>query len=137
MHNFRHRFRLSLGSRILFAALILLLSFVFVTKVFANEESERLKIAYLLNAIGSSDLVFISNGLEYTGKEAMDHLQEKMDSTGGRIHTAEEFIAYIGSESSTTGIPYHVRLADGTVIKSETWLRGVLARMKEAKDNPH
>jgi len=111
-------------------AAIVILSCAFSAKAFAGQISEHEKIAYLLNAIGSSDLVFIRNKTEYTGAEAKAHLQEKMDSAGDVIRTAEDFIDYIASESLTTGIPYYVRLADGTQVESGIWLRGKLAKMK-------
>jgi len=114
----------------LFVAFIVLLFLSPGTKSFANQESENHKIAYLLHAIGSSDLVFIRNDAEYTGEEAQAHLQEKMDSTEGLIHTVEDFINYIASESSVTGISYYVRLADGTQVEAGIWLRGKLADMK-------
>jgi len=99
------------------------------TTAFA-QESEHDKITYMLNVIGSSRLTFIRNGNEYDGKEAKEHLQEKIDLLGNRIHTAEDFILYIGSKSLVTGAPYSVRLVDGTEIKADIWLRDQLAGMK-------
>jgi len=130
MKNSRYLFRNSLLVRTFFVAIIVILSFSSATKVFANPESEHYKIDYLLNMIGSSDLVFIRNYTEYTGKEAQTHLREKMDYTGDSVHTAEDFINYIGSESSATGTPYYVRLANGTQIESGIWLRSKLAELK-------
>ncbi|MDR3424100.1 MAG: DUF5329 family protein [Alphaproteobacteria bacterium] len=100
------------------------------TSAIANQESEHYKIVYLLNVIGTSDLVFIRNGVEYTGEEAKAHLQEKLDFVGDHIRTAEDFINYIASESSVTGVSYYVRLADGKQMEAGIWLRGELAKMK-------
>jgi hypothetical protein len=72
---------------------------------FVSQESEQDKITYLLNVIGTSDLVFIRNGSEYSGGETNEHLQQKMDSAGIFIHTAEDFIHYIASGSSINGTP--------------------------------
>jgi len=130
MRSFRHPFRNTLLLRTLFIAGIIILSFAFGANALAGQTSEHDKIAYLLNAIGSSDLVFIRNETEYTGAEAKAHLQEKMDYAGSLIHTAEDFIDYIASESLTTGTPYYVRLADGTQVESGIWLRSKLAKMK-------
>jgi len=130
MRGFRYLFRNAWLLRTLFMAGAIILSFAFGANALAGQTSEQDKIAYLLNVIGSSNLVFIRNETEYTGTEAKAHLQEKMDSAGGLIHTAQDFIDYIASESLTTGIPYYVRLADGTQVESGIWLRGKLANMK-------
>jgi hypothetical protein len=111
-------------------AVILVLSFSLGASAQTDQEAERYKIAYLMNAIGSSDLVFIRNGAEYTGGEAKSHLQDKLDIVGVRVHTAEDFIVYVGSTSNETGLPYYVRLADGTQMESGTWLRIKLAEIK-------
>ena len=121
--------------RVLLVAVIIILSFAFGTKAFADRESEHDKIVYLLNTVGSSDLVFIRNGAEHNGKEAKAHLQQKLDTVGFLIHTAEDFINYIGSASSITGTPYYVRLADGTQMKAGDWMRVVLVGMNEKKDS--
>jgi len=84
----------------------------------------------LLAAVGSSDLVFIREGGEYSGKEAKAHLQTKLAFAGWRVHTAEDFITYIASKSSINGRPYYVRLTDGTQMEAETWLRSKLANLK-------
>jgi hypothetical protein len=130
MKNHNQRFRSALAPRVLLAAAIVLFSCAFGTKVFADPEFEHSKIVYLLDAIGSSDLEFIRNGVEYTGKEAKAHLEEKMAFVNGRIRTAEDFINYIASESSVTGISYYVQSADGSQIEAGIWLRRQLAAMK-------
>ncbi len=103
-------------------------SFLFGMLAFADAPSEQAKIAYLLDAVASSDVVFIRNGSEYTGTQARDHLKVKLDAAGGSILTAEDFITYIASASSVTGSPYRVRMKDGTQLEAEQWLRAALAR---------
>ena len=124
----------SFGTRCLscavLVAVILVLSFSLGVSAQPDQEAERYKIAYLMNAIGASDLVFIRNGAEYTGEEAKSHLQDKLDIAGFRVHTAEDFIVYIGSISNETGLPYYIRLADGTQMESGIWLRIKLAEIK-------
>jgi hypothetical protein len=122
--------RYAIRPHVLFVAVIILLSFACGAKAVSNEEVEHNKIMYLLDTIASSDLVFIRNGVEYNGKEARDHLQEKMDDAGDSIHTAEDFINDIGSESSTTGLSYYVRFADGTQVEAGIWLHNKLAEIK-------
>ena len=99
-------------------------------KAFAYPHSEQYKIAYLMDEIGSSNLVFVRNEVEYNGEQAKAHLQHKMDSAGGLIVTADDFINYIASESLTSGTPYYVQLDDGTRIESGIWLRAKLAEIK-------
>jgi hypothetical protein len=95
----------------------------------AAQPSEQDKIAYLLEAVGSSNLVFIRNGLEYSGADARKHLQRKLDYLRSRIHTVDDFINFVASKSSVTGIPYYVKFADGTRLEASVWLRDKLARM--------
>jgi hypothetical protein len=127
--NNSRRCLLRILPRVVCVAVIVLL-FGLGTRALADQESEYYKIVYLLNAVGSSNLVFIRNGAEYNCKEAQAHLQEKLDSSGNLIRTADDFIAYIASKSLITGEPYQVRLADGTQVNAEIWLRDKLAEMK-------
>jgi len=88
--------------------------------------SERDRIEQLLSSMESSTLVFIRNGKEYPGAEAADHLRRKWKAAGDRVRTAEQFIEHLASRSSISGSAYRVRLADGTVMNSGTWLTGRL-----------
>jgi hypothetical protein len=118
------------SSRIFLSIFAILLCFLFSLSAFAYPPSEGDKIAYLLNEIGSSNLVFIRNGNEYTAEEVKLHLQSKMEHEKNSIPTVEDFINLIGSEFSITGIYYYVRLADGTQVESTVWLRQKLAEMR-------
>ncbi|MGB9152922.1 MAG: DUF5329 family protein [Alphaproteobacteria bacterium] len=108
----------------------LTLTLVLPTKARADWREEQYKITYLLNVVRSSDLVFIRNGVEYPGKTAEAFLEKKMAMVGMRVHTAEDFIHYVASSSSTTETPYYVRFADGTQIEAGLWLQGQLDEMK-------
>jgi hypothetical protein len=130
MQNFGKLYKAALSARILLALLLIALPFSFGGKTLASQLTEQNKIDYLLTATGSSDLVFIREGREYSGKEAETHLQKKLAMTGWRVHTADDFITYVASKSSMTGRPYYVRLTDGTEMESETWLRSKLAELK-------
>ena len=136
MSGLLYHFRKGIFPRTLMVAALFLLSLSLAPKSLADQESEQYKISYMLNALGASDLVFIRNGAEYTGQEAKDHLEKKLVLADGLVRTAEDFINYIGSESSMTGIPYHVRFADGTQIKAALWLRGILVGMKSDEVKP-
>jgi hypothetical protein len=130
MQRFHYSFGKVLISHVLFVAAVIILLLSFEAKAFPDRATEHSKIVYLLDAISSSNLVFIRNGAEYNGEEARAHLQDKLDVAGDRILTAEDFINYIASESLITGMPYMVRLADGTQMEAGVWLRNRLAEIK-------
>ena len=94
---------------------------------------EQQKIAALLEVIKASDVTFIRNGSEYTGAEAYDHLKGKMKSAQNsgmapqqEEWTAEFFIENIASRSYISKKPYLVRLKNGEVMETGTWLRDKL-----------
>jgi hypothetical protein len=72
--------------------------------------------------------VFIRNGVEYDAKAAADHLRLKLKAAGDRVKTAEDFIRLCASRSSVTGWAYRIRLADGTVLETETFFLNVLKK---------
>lgn len=88
---------------------------------------EQAKINYLLHEIGVCQCKFVRNGSEYSGGEAVDHLNGKLEKAGDKIKTADDFIAHIASESSATGKPYMIKLSDGTQIPTKTWLSDKLS----------
>ncbi len=88
--------------------------------------SETERIESLLKAIEESKLVFIRNGSEHDGPAAAAHLRRKLRAADDRVRTAREFIDGIATKSSTTGEPYQVRLADGTVSDLAPWLEAQL-----------
>ncbi|HSV96914.1 MAG TPA: DUF5329 domain-containing protein [Spirochaetota bacterium] len=90
---------------------------------------ERGRIHSLLNALERSGFAFIRNGASYTAREARAHLKMKLDRAGGRVKTAEQFIDYCATRSSSTGRPYLVRLPDGSTVEAGKWLRTRLAEI--------
>lgn len=110
--------------------LILLTLLCIGTTAYAKPVSENEKIAELLNAIGTSQVTFIRSGKEYTGAQAKDHLQMKLENAGARVTTADDFITYIASKSSLSGKPYYIRLSDNTTQEAEKWLHERLAEIE-------
>jgi hypothetical protein len=106
-----------------------------------NGVTERDKIESLLAQVEAAEgLVFIRNGVEYSGKEAATHLRAKFSAAGSEIATAEEFIARIASRSSTTNEPYRVRRPDGTEVSAGDYLRSELKEIDDedsSGDNRH
>ena len=89
------------------------------------------EIDALIGAMQKLDgAVFIRNGAEHTALEASDHLRSKLKASGGRVHTAEDFIEGIASKSSMTGNPYSIRLRDGKTVDAGDWFRARLAGLR-------
>lgn len=73
---------------------------------------------------------FIRNGTEYTCTEAARFLRGKMDSMGGEVTSAREFIDRIATKSSMSGRPYHVQFSDGQSIPAAQFLGEELKRLE-------
>ena len=89
--------------------------------------------ALIRRVAAARGVIFIRNGSEYTAAEAAKHLRRKLDASKGRIRTPEAFIDKLGSRSSMSGKPYRVRLPDGRVLDSATWLNGLLADIRAGR----
>lgn len=93
--------------------------------VAAQPGDEPDAIARLLDRVAAVDVTFLREGEAYDGKAAADHLRRKLRAAGPSIQTVDQFIARIGTRSSTTGHPYRVRLRDGTELDAASWLRSL------------
>ena len=87
-------------------------------------ESEKLAttINYLLSFVENSDCTFIRNEKAHTAKEAVAHMRRKYGHFKDEINTPEEFIRLAASKSIMSGKPYMVRIKNGKLMKSETWM---------------
>ncbi len=91
---------------------------------------EQSRIERLIRFVESQkDMKFIRNGSEYSCAEAAKFLRGKLESMGGEVTTAREFIERIASKSSMSGQPYHVKFADGRLIPAAQFLADELKRM--------
>ena len=92
---------------------------------------EQLRIDKLIRFIENHhDMKFIRNGREYTCDEAAKFLRGKLESMGSEVTTAREFIERIGTKSSMSGIPYHVKFANGKMMPAAQFLSDELKRME-------
>ncbi|MHC4535906.1 MAG: DUF5329 family protein [Planctomycetota bacterium] len=91
------------------------------------------EIEQLLKIIESSGVTFIRNGKEATSSEAAAHLRNKWRNASLKITTTEGFIERIASRSSVTSQRYQVKLVNGTVVDSGTWLRQQLRDVDQEK----
>jgi hypothetical protein len=97
---------------------------------------EQARIEYLLSVVASlHDAEFIRNGKAYDSRAAADHLRTKLRAAGSRVQTAEDFIRYCAAESSVSGRPYEIRLADGRVLLAADFLTQELREFDTAHDS--
>lgn len=110
---------------------ISLISFGFLQAQSKHILTETDKIKFLLTELGKSDakLKFIRNGEEFSGQEAREHMQKKLDYAGNKIKTVNDFIDQIATKSYLTGNTYYVKLPNGTKIESAKWLRETLKKL--------
>ena len=104
------------------AACIVTASFC-LTAIAANQQTEQEKIEAALVRIEKSDLTFIRNGSEHTGKEASDHMRSKLKQAGDSVKTFDDFVTKVATKSSLSGKPYLVKLKDGKTQELAGWLR--------------
>jgi len=91
---------------------------------------EQSRIERLIRFVESQkDMKFIRNGTEYSCAEAAKFMRGKLESMGGDVSTAREFIERIATKSSMSGEPYHVKLADGRLVPAAQFLTEELKRM--------
>jgi len=92
---------------------------------------EQSRIERLIHFVETQkDMKFIRNGTEYTCAEAAKFLRGKLETMGGEVTTAREFIERIATKSSMSGQPYHVKFADGKLIPAAQFLGDELKRME-------
>lgn len=92
--------------------------------------TEQQKINLIYQEIRTTRAIFIRNGIEYDAEKAVAHLKRKHDYAGDRIKTARQFIKYLATESSMTGIPYKIKFPDGKIVESGPYLLQVLKRIE-------
>jgi hypothetical protein len=88
-------------------------------------------IASLLSVIEQSGCTFVRNGKQYDSLEARRHIEKKYTfyKNKKQIATAEDFIRYSATKSSSTGRPYRV-LCDGADMASADWLSAELDKLR-------
>jgi hypothetical protein len=96
----------------------------------ADDAAAKNEIDHLLNFVGASSCTFVRNGTEYPADKAREHLASKYRFVGARISTADDFIKYLGTGSSMSGEPYHVKCGKADLL-SGAWLSDELARYRK------
>jgi hypothetical protein len=102
--------------------------------LFAAPTPEPVKheVAALLDRLQASGCQFERNGTWYSGKEARNHLLQKLDylESHTSLTSTEQFINQAASQSSMSGKPYHVRCGQAAAVPSRDWLGTELAAMR-------
>jgi hypothetical protein len=104
-------------------AFLLLVSF---TPASASEPDpqEAGKIRYLISSVETlQGATFIRNGTEHSPRDAAEHLRMKLKKAGKRVRTAEDFIKLCASRSFLSGEPYLIKYDNGSVVRTEAFLR--------------
>ena len=114
-----------------FAPYLLFLSSI-ILPVFADENAKdgdlEKKINWLIDRIEKSNLTFIRNDVEYNSKDAVAHLRKKYAHVKDKVHSIEDFVNYVASQSYTTGKPYLLKNEKGEVVKAKDWLLSVFKK---------
>jgi hypothetical protein len=113
--------------RSVLAAAISMLAMVTQAAPPAHEQGRIERLIHFVES--QKDMKFIRNGSEYSCAEAAKFLRGKLESMGGEVTTAREFIERIASKSSMSGQPYHVKFADGRLMPAALFLAEELKRM--------
>jgi hypothetical protein len=87
-------------------------------------------IAYLLQHVTQSNLIFIRNGVMHSPKEAAEHMRRKYEYFKKKIRTPEDFIRLCSSMSTVTGRPYQVKLPDGRLLRTDQWMLSALSQYR-------
>ena len=112
--------------------LTLLLCFVVVPFGHADDVMKS-EIDYILNAVASSDCVFIRNGKKHGSEAAKEHLNLKRRRGKRYFSSADEFIENLASSSSWSGKPYYIRCPDQEQQAAKVWFKEVLAEYRSTR----
>ena len=125
------------------AALIVLISTLFLADTDLRAEDVPPEIDYLLTAVGNSDCAFIRNGKRHDAEDAEDHLRMKYRRGKRHATTTEDFIERLASKSSMSRKLYHIDCPGQDLMPSGEWLSkrlaeclgGVLKKLREPDSN--
>ncbi|MEO8044647.1 MAG: DUF5329 family protein [Spartobacteria bacterium] len=114
-----------------FTALVVALALSIVPAALAAESLDQ-TINYLLEYIAESDAVFIRNGSNHTGPEAVEHIKAKYEHFKKEVKTPEDFIRLSASKSLLSGKPYLVHPKGGKEQLMSEWLTEALKEHRAA-----
>ena len=88
------------------------------------------EIDHLLDFVAASKCTFVRAGERFDSAAARDHLAMKYRFTKFRLSTADEFVQYLATSSSTTGEPYMV-ICNQKERPAGAWLTDELHRFRK------
>lgn len=93
----------------------------------------RAEVEALLGRLQASGCQFKRNGTWYSGAEAKDHLQRKLEYLEKKdmVRSAEQFIEQGATASSSSGRAYIVRCGAAAPVESKTWLGAELKAIRQ------
>ena len=112
-----------------------LLSFCCLICWFAANANET-EIQHLIDFVKNTPCTYVRNGSEYSGKEAVEHIQRKYRYFEDEIQTTEDFIRLSATQSTMSGKAYQVR-CNGQTQPSAQWLLEELARFRKSQSVTH
>jgi hypothetical protein len=112
-----------------FVVALCVVAFGFVLPAAGTAAPLQQEIEYLLNAIRTSDCVFIRNGSRHDPAEAEKHIRKKYNYLKKRIHSTEDFIQGAATKSSLSGKPY-LMICNNVEIQTADWLRDELEKYR-------
>jgi len=92
--------------------------------------NQQPEVDHLLAFVRQSDCLLIRNGSEYTGKNAVSHIQKKYDYFRDDIATTEAFIKYSATKSTMSGKYYTIRCPGKKEIRTQDWLLQELSEFR-------
>ena len=97
-------------------------------------DAERARINRLIDAVGQrKDVRFVRNGKEYTAAQAADFLRGKLQWNVEKVNSMKDFIAVVGTGSTTSGQAYQMKMADGRMLPSAEFLAQELQRIEKKR----
>ena len=84
------------------------LSLVATSTAATPDAAGEREIEHLLQFVGTSGCTFVRNGTPYPADKAREHLASKYRYARTRLASADDFIKYLATDSSTSGEPYRI-----------------------------
>jgi hypothetical protein len=94
------------------------------------DEVAQHEIDHLLDFVATSNCTFVRNGEAHPGTDARAHLETKYNFTKWRLSSADEFVKYLATESSTSHEPYKV-ICNNKEQPAGVWLAEELKRYRK------
>ncbi|WP_087018176.1 DUF5329 family protein [Thaumasiovibrio subtropicus] len=92
------------------------------------------EIEYLYQYVAeATECVFVRNGKSYTTLEAVEHMQVKQGYFSKRIKSAEDFIKFSATKSTTSGKAYLIQCEGQEIVESADWLSSALMSYRLAQ----